>query len=135
VIARVLACGRAIRGRRITRRLLGLAGPMSRCSSANVLGGTGSPSGVRKPSRRSAAFLKWALPAAGAEEIDLRMATVLPGLVEGHNHMFKVGDHAGAGSDRFGPSGYCAWNAVFSAPRDDLGCRCQAVHRGRLRLS
>ena len=29
---------------------------MSRRSSANVLGGIGSPSGVRKPSRRSAAF-------------------------------------------------------------------------------
>src|SRR6202158_2772847 len=36
---------------------------------------------------------------AGAEEIDLRTGTVLPGLIEGHNHMFKVGDHPGAGSD------------------------------------
>ena len=30
---------------------------------------------------------------AGAEEIDLGTGTVLPGLIEGHNHMFKVGDH------------------------------------------
>src|SRR5437879_636440 len=36
---------------------------------------------------------------AGAQEIDLRSGTVLPGLIEGHNHMFKVGDHPGAGSD------------------------------------
>jgi imidazolonepropionase-like amidohydrolase len=36
---------------------------------------------------------------AGAEEIDLRSGTVLPGLIEGHNHMFKVGDHPGAGAD------------------------------------
>src|SRR5437899_11475601 len=36
---------------------------------------------------------------AGAEEIDLGSGTVLPGLIEGHNHMFKVGDHPGAGSD------------------------------------
>jgi len=36
---------------------------------------------------------------AGAQEIDLRSATVLPGLIEGHNHMFKVGDHPGAGAD------------------------------------
>src|SRR6266851_8732695 len=36
---------------------------------------------------------------AGAQEIDLGSGTVLPGLIEGHNHMFKVGDHAGAGSD------------------------------------
>src|SRR5271169_2952017 len=36
---------------------------------------------------------------AGAEEIDLGTGTVLPGLIEGHNHMFKVGDHRGAGSD------------------------------------
>src|SRR6202165_4659386 len=36
---------------------------------------------------------------AGAQEIDLGTGTVLPGLIEGHNHMFKVGDHPGAGSD------------------------------------
>jgi imidazolonepropionase-like amidohydrolase len=35
----------------------------------------------------------------GAQEIDLRSGTVLPGLIEGHNHMFKVGDHPGAGAD------------------------------------
>jgi imidazolonepropionase-like amidohydrolase len=34
---------------------------------------------------------------AGAQEIDLGMSTVLPGLIEGHNHMFKVEDHPGAG--------------------------------------
>ncbi|HEV2199708.1 MAG TPA: amidohydrolase family protein [Bryobacteraceae bacterium] len=32
---------------------------------------------------------------AGAQEIDLGTATVLPGLIEGHNHMFKIGDHGG----------------------------------------
>jgi imidazolonepropionase-like amidohydrolase len=32
---------------------------------------------------------------AGAQEIDLGSATVLPGLIEGHNHMFKIGDHGG----------------------------------------
>jgi imidazolonepropionase-like amidohydrolase len=32
---------------------------------------------------------------AGAEEIDLRTGTVLPGLTEGHNHMFKVEDRPG----------------------------------------
>ena len=36
---------------------------------------------------------------AGAQEIDLHSGTVLPGLIEGHNHMFKVGDHPGAGED------------------------------------
>src|ERR1700687_57264 len=36
---------------------------------------------------------------AGAQEIDLGTGTGLPGLIEGHNHMFKVGDHPGAGSD------------------------------------
>jgi imidazolonepropionase-like amidohydrolase len=35
----------------------------------------------------------------GAQEIDLGSGTVLPGLIEGHNHMFKVGDHPGAGAD------------------------------------
>src|SRR2546426_9522468 len=30
---------------------------------------------------------------AGAQEIDLRSAPVVTGLVEGHNHMFKVRDH------------------------------------------
>jgi hypothetical protein len=32
---------------------------------------------------------------AGAEEIDLGTGTVLPGLIEGHNHMFKIGDYPG----------------------------------------
>src|SRR5712692_4943284 len=41
---------------------------------------------------------------AGAQEIDLRNATVLPGLIEGHNHMFKVGDHPGAGADASVPA-------------------------------
>jgi hypothetical protein len=27
------------------------------------------------------------------------MGTVLPGLIEGHNHMFKIGDYPGTGSD------------------------------------
>jgi len=36
---------------------------------------------------------------AGAEEIDLATGTVLPGLIEGHNHMFKIGDHPGTGAD------------------------------------
>src|SRR5262245_25573450 len=35
----------------------------------------------------------------GAEEIDLGTATVLPGLIEGHNHMFKIGDYPDTGSD------------------------------------
>src|ERR1700680_4570792 len=41
---------------------------------------------------------------AGAQEIDLGSGTVLPGLIEGHNHMFKVGDHPGAGSDASVPA-------------------------------
>src|SRR5712692_8780322 len=41
---------------------------------------------------------------AGAQEIDLGNGTVLPGLIEGHNHMFKVGDHPGAGSDASVPA-------------------------------
>jgi imidazolonepropionase-like amidohydrolase len=35
----------------------------------------------------------------GAEEIDLGTGTVLPGLIEGHNHMFKVGDYPGTGAE------------------------------------
>jgi hypothetical protein len=30
---------------------------------------------------------------AGAEQIDLGTGTVLPGLIEGHNHVFKIGDY------------------------------------------
>src|SRR3989475_9670180 len=36
---------------------------------------------------------------AGAHEIDLRKATVLPGLIEGHNHIVNIGVHPGAGAD------------------------------------
>src|ERR1700704_4167397 len=36
---------------------------------------------------------------AGAEEIDLRTGSVLPGLIESHNHMFKIGDYPGTGAE------------------------------------
>jgi imidazolonepropionase-like amidohydrolase len=39
----------------------------------------------------------------GAQEIDLGTGTVLPGLIEGHNHMFKVGDYPGSGADAVVP--------------------------------
>src|SRR6202163_2334992 len=41
---------------------------------------------------------------AGAQEIDLGTGTVLPGLIEGHNHMFKVADHGGADTDSSVPA-------------------------------
>jgi len=41
---------------------------------------------------------------AGAEDIDLGTATVLPGLIEGHNHLFKVGDYPGTGADAVVPA-------------------------------
>jgi predicted amidohydrolase YtcJ len=41
---------------------------------------------------------------AGAQDIDLSSATVLPGLIEGHNHMFKIGDYPGTGSDAAVPA-------------------------------
>src|SRR5579862_9206054 len=36
---------------------------------------------------------------AGAEQIDLGSSTVLPGLIEGHNHMFKINDRGGSDSE------------------------------------
>src|SRR5947208_15011987 len=56
---------------------------------------------------------------AGAQEIDLRNATVLPGLIEGHNHMFKVGDHPGAGADASVPA-VIQPGTPFSAPYSTL---------------
>src|ERR1700681_1132870 len=41
---------------------------------------------------------------AGAQEIDLGTGTVLPGLIEGHNHLFKVGDHEGSGESASVPA-------------------------------
>ena len=41
---------------------------------------------------------------AGAEEINLGTGTVLPGLIEGHNHMFKIGDYPGTGSEAAVPA-------------------------------
>jgi imidazolonepropionase-like amidohydrolase len=41
---------------------------------------------------------------AGAEEIDLGTGAVLPGLIEGHNHMFKIGDYPGTGSEAAVPA-------------------------------
>src|SRR5215471_11462016 len=51
---------------------------------------------------------------AGAEEIDLGNGTVLPGLIEGHNHMFKIGDHPGADSGASVPA-VIQPGSVFSA--------------------
>jgi imidazolonepropionase-like amidohydrolase len=41
---------------------------------------------------------------AGAEQIDLGTGTVLPGLIEGHNHVFKIGDYPGTGSEAAVPA-------------------------------
>ena len=41
---------------------------------------------------------------AGAEEIDLGTATVLPGLIDSHNHMFKVGNYPNTGSNAAVPA-------------------------------
>src|SRR6202162_3615109 len=41
---------------------------------------------------------------AGAEEIDLGSGTIMPGLIDSHNHMFKIGDHPGAGPDASVPA-------------------------------
>jgi imidazolonepropionase-like amidohydrolase len=41
---------------------------------------------------------------AGAEEIDLGSGTILPGLIDSHNHQFKIGDHPGAEPDASVPA-------------------------------
>ena len=51
----------------------------------------------------------------GAEEIDLGTATVLPGLIEGHNHMFKVGNYPNSGSNAAVPVEIRP-GTTFSAP-------------------
>jgi imidazolonepropionase-like amidohydrolase len=52
---------------------------------------------------------------AGAAEIDLSMGTVLPGLIDGHNHMFKVGDYSGTGAEAVAPS-FIQPGTPFSTP-------------------
>ena len=52
---------------------------------------------------------------AGAAEIDLSMATVLPGLIDGHNHMFKIGDYPGTGAEAVPPS-FIQPGTPFSTP-------------------
>ena len=56
----------------------------------------------------------------GAEEIDLTTATVLPGLIDGHNHMFKVDYRAGAdvGLSRQHPTR----NRIFAWVSHFVGC-------------
>jgi hypothetical protein len=41
---------------------------------------------------------------AGAEEIDLGSGTIMPGLIDSHNHQFKIGDHPGADPDAAVPA-------------------------------
>ena len=52
---------------------------------------------------------------AGAAEIDLSMGTVLPGLIDGHNHMFKIGDYPGTGAEAVVPS-FIQPGTPFSTP-------------------
>jgi imidazolonepropionase-like amidohydrolase len=40
----------------------------------------------------------------GAEEIDLGSGAIMPGLIDSHNHMFKIGDHPGAEPDASVPA-------------------------------
>jgi imidazolonepropionase-like amidohydrolase len=51
----------------------------------------------------------------GAAEIDLSMGTVLPGLIDGHNHMFKIGDYPGTGAEAVPPS-FIQPGTPFSTP-------------------
>jgi hypothetical protein len=51
---------------------------------------------------------------AGAEEIDLGSGTIMPGLIDSHNHQFKIGDHPGAGPDAAVPA-VIQPGSVFSA--------------------
>jgi imidazolonepropionase-like amidohydrolase len=51
----------------------------------------------------------------GAAEIDLSMSTVLPGLIDGHNHMFKIGDYPGTGAEAVPPS-FIQPGTPFSTP-------------------
>jgi imidazolonepropionase-like amidohydrolase len=52
---------------------------------------------------------------AGAAEINLSMGTVLPGLIDGHNHMFKIGDYPGTGAEAVAPS-FIQPGTPFSTP-------------------
>jgi imidazolonepropionase-like amidohydrolase len=52
---------------------------------------------------------------AGAAEIDLSMGAVLPGLIDGHNHMFKIGDYPGTGAEAVAPS-FIQPGTPFSTP-------------------
>jgi imidazolonepropionase-like amidohydrolase len=52
---------------------------------------------------------------AGAAEIDLSMGSVLPGLIDGHNHMFKIGDYPGTGAEAVAPS-FIQPGTPFSTP-------------------
>jgi len=52
---------------------------------------------------------------AGAAEINLSMATVLPGLIDGHNHTFKIGDYPGTGAEAVPPS-FIQPGTPFSTP-------------------
>src|SRR3989475_11102561 len=56
---------------------------------------------------------------AGAQEIDLRNPTAVPGLVEGPNQMVKIGDHPGAGADASLPL-VIEPGTPFSAPYSTL---------------
>jgi hypothetical protein len=61
--------------------------------------------------------------------IDLSMATVLPGLIDGHNQVFKIGDCPGTGRGRTAFL-HSAWNAVFHALCHAPGCQeCAARPR------
>jgi hypothetical protein len=69
---------------------------------------------------------------AGAEEIDLGSGAIMPGLIDSHNHQFKIGDRPGAGPDAAVPA-VIQLGSVFSAGYITVGCEeCKARPRSGL---
>jgi imidazolonepropionase-like amidohydrolase len=104
------------------RKFIKLEAPMLALAHVRVIDGTGAPAledrtVIVRGGRIEAVLDAAAPPPAGAQVLDLRGRTVLPGLVGMHNHLMYTASINLDEDGRIPPPGFFVTEIAFSAPR------------------
>jgi imidazolonepropionase-like amidohydrolase len=104
------------------RKFIKLDAPLLALSHVRVIDGTGAPAledrtVILRGGRIEAIIDAAQAPPAGAQVMDLRGRTVLPGLVGMHNHLMYTASINLDEDDKIPPPGFFVTEIAFSAPR------------------